>query len=191
MKTLNKLIATAVLMFVFLPAFAQNDSIKSYSGFEFDLTACKMKKKLIASSNKIINYCDTVEYSGISSILLIKDTAGFIDNDKEIKLNISEVSELSFKTGSYSVLGVLIGIPAGMIIGSLIGKGVAPPTRSFDLGGAPLGALIGMICGGIIGGIAAPSSYDNYYLKGKNNDDRRLEMKSILDSAKVKYINEL
>jgi len=176
-----------------VPCFAQNDSGQTYNGFEFDLTANIMKKKLIASSNKTINYYDTIEYSEISSILLLKDTIKFINYGKEMKLNLSEVSELSFRSGSYSALGVFIGIAAGFFLGGMMGYAVDPPNRNqfMDMGGGPLGALIGMICGGITGGIVAPSSYDNYYLYKKDNNERRTEMIKILNNAKVMYRNDL
>lgn len=193
MKTLNRIILTALIIFIALPCISQIDSLYKYSGYEFDLMAYKFKKKLIASSNKIVSYYDTLEFTDISKILLLNDTARFSNYGNEIKLNLSEVSELSFRSGSYSVLGILIGIPAGLIIGGLIGQGVDPPDRTkfMDMGGAPVGALIGMICGGIIGGFVAPSSYDNYHLKGVNNNERRNEMMKILEDAKTKYKSDL
>ncbi|MCU0373261.1 MAG: hypothetical protein MUE56_08475 [Ignavibacteria bacterium] len=191
MKTLNKIIATSIMMFIFTIVSAQNDSVKSYSGFEFDLTAYKTKKKLIASTNQIVNYKDTLEYFNVSSILLLKDSVRFHDYGSEIKLNLSEVDNLSFQTKSYSWLGVLIGISSGCIIGGLLGNAIVPPSGWFDAGGGLAGALLGMLTGGIIGEVAAPSGHDDYYIKGKNNDDRRIEMKSILDSAKTKYKSEL
>jgi hypothetical protein len=195
MKTLNRIILTALIIFIALPCISQIDSLYKYSVYEFDLTAYKFKKKLIASSNKIVSYNDTLEYTGISKILLLNDTARFSDYGNEIKLNLSEVSELSFKTGSNSWLGVLIGIPAGLIIGGFFGNAIDPPQSSGMSigisGGAIFGCLLGAITGGLVGGFVAPSSYDNYHLKGVNNNERRNEMMKILEDAKTKYKSDL
>jgi hypothetical protein len=195
MKTLNKIILTALIIFIAVPCISQIDSLYKYSGYEFDLTAYKFKKKLIYSSKDIVSYYDTLEYTGISKILLLNDTARFSDYGNEIKLNLSKVSELSFKTGSNSWLGVLIGIPAGLIIGGIVGRAIEPPQSSgmsFGIsGGAIFGCLLGAITGGLVGGIVAPSGHDNYYIRGTNNDQRRIEMIKILDSAEVKYKSDL
>ncbi|MCX6160431.1 MAG: hypothetical protein NTV87_03715 [Ignavibacteriae bacterium] len=180
--------------------YAQNDSVNTYFGFEFDITVTQNKNKIVKSSDTVISSKNPFKFSDISAVTLYRDTIMLYDGGRNLKYDYSQVLNVSVKKGRYSALSTILGASLGLIAGGLIGSGMTSqpekattinelfimPSKSIASAftGILLGALVGAITGGVVGWAVSPSDYEYHYINSNVNQNRRAELKRIFEKEK-------
>jgi hypothetical protein len=197
---LVKQILAVCFMLTLNTAFAQQDSLKNFDSLENK--GDKSLDNTYYVENCEFSYFDSVTFtnsvSGIKSRQLSEisfDNVSKITfknynylellnmSGKSVSVNLKDANEVNIKKGNYTLTAVLIGAPAGTLIGLIIGANYDNnhPGYLFNAGkpiGALVGALAGALVGSMIGGLFVREETIN--LKDIREVDRQNELKNFL-----------
>lgn len=111
---------------------------------------------------------------------IYKDSLYVSQINYNMMIPIKDIETLHYKTSSYWLAGLVLGIPAGGIVGALTGTaietGILNNHGEFSgLAGLVLGALVGAVTGGIVGTIIFDKMNDDIKIQLEKNDLDKIE----------------